>query len=220
MSTTTATLIDLAVRGWVATGGAYGPTVLDAVVGAQPLQQVLVRLGRHTARTAPPVDRPARHDVGHARDLAHEPPRRPELLYHARVHQRGTSRLARPLGRERGRAVGELVAVDAVVDEPHLDGAGRAPGPAIDELPDLECLEPASCGDALDQDLPGVAHDGLELLALLVRHAAQQNADEESSPAYRGIVRNMPEVALDAAGIERAVVCPPPAPGPATRSPG
>jgi thiamine biosynthesis lipoprotein len=34
VSTTTATLIDLAVRGWAATGGAYDPTVLDAVIGA------------------------------------------------------------------------------------------------------------------------------------------------------------------------------------------
>jgi len=34
VSTTTATLIALAVRGWIATGGAYDPTVLDAVVGA------------------------------------------------------------------------------------------------------------------------------------------------------------------------------------------
>jgi len=34
--------------------------------------------------------------------------------------------------------------------------------------------------------------------ALLARHAAQQNADEDSYPAYRGIVRNMPAAALDA----------------------
>jgi len=34
VSTTTATLIALAVRGWAATGGAYDPTVLDAVIGA------------------------------------------------------------------------------------------------------------------------------------------------------------------------------------------
>lgn len=34
VSTTTATLIALAVRGWAATDGAYDPTVLDAVIGA------------------------------------------------------------------------------------------------------------------------------------------------------------------------------------------
>ena len=34
VSTTTATLIALAVRGWAATGGAHDPTVLDAVIGA------------------------------------------------------------------------------------------------------------------------------------------------------------------------------------------
>jgi thiamine biosynthesis lipoprotein len=34
VSTTTATLIALAVRGWATTDGAYDPTVLDAVIGA------------------------------------------------------------------------------------------------------------------------------------------------------------------------------------------
>lgn len=34
VSTTTATLIALAVRGWATTNGAYDPTVLDAVIGA------------------------------------------------------------------------------------------------------------------------------------------------------------------------------------------
>ncbi|SNT26193.1 hypothetical protein [Sphingopyxis indica] len=34
--------------------------------------------------------------------------------------------------------------------------------------------------------------------ALLARHATQQNADEDSFPAYCGIVRNMPGAALDA----------------------
>jgi thiamine biosynthesis lipoprotein len=34
VSTTTATLVTLAVHGWVTTDGAYDPTVLDAVVGA------------------------------------------------------------------------------------------------------------------------------------------------------------------------------------------
>lgn len=143
VSTTTATLIALAVRGWAATGGAYDPTVLDAVVEAGYDRSFELIAASDTRPTVAARPAPAPGCVGIAVDV-----------------DAGLVRLPAGVRIDPG-GIGKGLAADLVAATLAADGAT---GALVNIGGDVRVAGTAPPGGwRIDIDLPAVADTGLVL---------------------------------------------------------